>query len=634
MKQKTTQKYEKMDDQQRLQLLNDLVESQRFGRAVADFKGNFLSKISHELYTPMNSVLGFINLKLEDYELSDNHKHMLKIARKCGNTLLQQVNTLIDVSNIEKGILQIDNKVFNLPSLLHETLPFLDIKAKHKALFLNTDLEESCRKNYVGDPKRISQILTILIDNAIKYTEIGGVTVEISLEKTDKDTLTDTLIICVSDSGIGIAEEHLQEIFEPFHQLDESTERPYGGIGLSTSLTKQLVELMNGKFWVESSLGKGSEFYVQLDLPVCEEQVFDCKLEEDEEVDIVRNYRVLVVDDMELNLDLLKLRLEELGHYAETVLDGKPAIEAFEKDSYDAIFMDVHMNEMNGLEATKRIRAIEKEQGIHVEQHIPIIGLTGSVDPEDIDNCIRVGMDSVVSKPIDFDLLFSTMEQLVPEKIREKKMKNTSANSKPAMSKLPKLPGIDSKQALITWRDPEIYTKALIKFSVDYQDISDKIAQLHKEKNLDDIRHIAHTLQGLSGNLSMTNVYPVIMQINSAAKGNELAKIKKLLKPLRESIKEISTSVRLLTKNYPQNKGTIKKRGGSKKTLKKNLQSLINSCQLSDPDDAEQYFNQIREHASPKTYHILTDCFDRFDFDGAIVELVEMAADFNIRLKQ
>lgn len=617
----------------RLQLLNELSESQKINNAIAEAKANFLANISHEIYTPMNSIIGFLSLQLEGYKLSKNHEHMLNIARKCSNSLMGLITNIIDMSNMEKGRFKIEKKVFNLPSMLQDTVQFLDIKAKRKALFLDLNIEDDCKKMYFGDPRRINQILTNIISNGIKYTEKGGVTVDVSLIETDQDTQTDLVRFSISDTGIGMSKDFCNKIFEPFTQLDNSSERHQGGIGLCASLAKRLVDLMGGRLQVDSVPGKGSRFQVQLELPVSKEQVLGLAPDGNTMEDHARIFHVLVADDEELNTDLVKHRLEADGHSATTVSNGEKALEAFHKDSYDAIFMDVQMPIMDGYEATKKIRNLEQEQGGNPEQQIPIIALTGSVSEKSVDMCIQAGMDSVISKPIDFDLLFLIMENLIPEKGGRAIIKQQSKNGEQSEFNFPDLAGIDKKQGLLIWQDPAVYTNALIKFSHDYNNVTDEISTLIEKDNITDIEYIAHALQGLSGNLSMTEVYSITKKINSAAKRRSMVDVQALVGPLRKAIEEVVSSGQLLENSFPRYQNPRRAKTKDPKALKKYLFLLLDSCRQADPDETEYYFEKIKDYLEPEYLNVLTDHFNQFNFDSAAEELEKIADHFDILLE-
>jgi signal transduction histidine kinase len=368
-------------------------------------KSQFLATMSHEIRTPMNAVLGFLKLSLEDAGLSEFHRNNLSTAYHSANALLGLINDLLDISKLESGKLELDERPFDLPRLLNEIPEILGIRAREKGLELSLEIHPKISQYYTGDPERLRQILMNLAGNAVKFTEKGRVNIHVFPEEADY------LHFAVSDTGIGIAPERLEKIFEPFTQADSSTSRRYGGTGLGTTISRQLAELMRGRIWAESEEGVGSTFHFTVRMKVSEQKPEAKNEATDSEAQpspISRGLQILLAEDIEANVFLAKIRLERQGHTVIVAENGLEAVRIFREDGgLDVILMDVHMPEMDGLEATRKIREIQT-------RHIPIVALTASLTKADREACENAGMDAVAGKPIDFDELFEMLDKFVP----------------------------------------------------------------------------------------------------------------------------------------------------------------------------------------------------------------------------
>jgi CheY-like chemotaxis protein/nitrogen-specific signal transduction histidine kinase len=361
-------------------------------RAVDRTRAAFLANISHEIRTPMNGVLGMTEVMLLE-PLTPAQREQLSIIQRSGRALVSLINDLLDVSKMEAGKLEVERRPFNLERVLADVQGLLAPVAAQKGLTLEVRKAKELPRRCVGDGLRLSQVLTNLITNAIKFATVGSVRLEVSPVSGPERRYR----FSVTDQGPGIEPEVLPKLFTAFEQGDSSTTRRYGGTGLGLALSQQLVNLMGGQIEVRSTLGKGSCFS------------FELRLEETDELSAEHPARrppepkakaVLVVDDNPVNL-LVALRLVELlGYQAEGAENGKLAIEALQRRSFALVLMDCHMPEMDGFEATERIRAMEGELS-----RTPIVALTASAMPDEVAACRRAGMNSVIAKPL-------TIEQL------------------------------------------------------------------------------------------------------------------------------------------------------------------------------------------------------------------------------
>jgi signal transduction histidine kinase/CheY-like chemotaxis protein len=370
-------------------------------------KSEFLANVSHEMRTPMNGIIGMTELALAT-SFSPEQREYLHLAKVSADSLLIVINDILDYSKVEAGKLTLDPAPFALSEFLSVTIKLLTIPAQQKGLKLTLTVEDGLPDALIGDAGRLRQILTNLIANAIKFTEHGEVVVAVKAVPQEPDPETACLHFSVQDTGIGVPEAKIETIFAPFEQADRSTTRKFGGTGLGLSICSRLVKLMGGKIWAESRHGQGSTFhftaYFKNQIPIAREALRRLS----QEAAPVHNprmaaapndshaLRILVAEDNHINQHLAVKLLEHLGHTAVVVENGKQAVAAVENNSFDLVFMDVQMPEMDGLEATTIIRAKEKAKG----SHIPIVAMTAHAMVGDREHCLEAGMDGYLSKPI------------------------------------------------------------------------------------------------------------------------------------------------------------------------------------------------------------------------------------------
>ncbi|MCL2009981.1 MAG: ATP-binding protein [Synergistaceae bacterium] len=401
-------------------IMRDVYDKQRAGaleRALAanKAKSEFMSNMSHEMRTPLNAITGMATIG-GNAAGTERKDYALKKIKSASAHLLSVINDVLDISKIETNMLELTPVEFDFENSLQKVASLLSFQMEEKQHRFSFDVNGKIPFLVIGDEQRLAQVITNLLSNAVKFTPEGG---EISLKASlagEKNGVCE-LLVEVSDSGIGISAEQQDKLFLPFSQVESGSNRKYGGTGLGLAISKRIVELMGGEIRVESELGKGSRFiftvkmprgrktvYLQPDaensgqseFPECAGGEFACK-------------KLLLVEDIELNREILISLLEDTGLAIDVAENGREALDMVAADygKYDMVFMDIQMPEMDGLEATRRIRALPAAG----EERLPIVALTANVFKEDIDNCLAAGMDDHVGKPVDIDIVFEKLRK-------------------------------------------------------------------------------------------------------------------------------------------------------------------------------------------------------------------------------
>lgn len=505
-----------MDITERKLMEEAIIQAKNKAEAAAAARSQFLANMSHEIRTPMNSILGFCEV-LAATELDSSQQSYLKSIHSSSRSLLHLLNDILDSAKLDKGKIELEYATFCLHQKLESVVSSFWLQAQKKNLTLHLQLDPNLQPYYRGVPERLRQVLTNLIGNAIKFTEKGSVTVSVT-----PDPVSGDVRFCIADTGIGIPPEQLTNIFEPFIQADASITRRYGGTGLGTTISKQLVELMGGKIWAESQENIGSRFCFSLPLPAAESPVPESTPAT--AAMALPPLSILVVDDLQQNRDLLSILLKKSGHRVTLANQGAEALQKFQEESFAVVLMDVQMPVMDGHTATRKIREYEKQQQL---LPTPIIALTASVRQEDKLAASEAGMDGFASKPVEYPLLTAEIHRLlfagataISSPPEPPPIKTDAAETDNTPTRDDSL--LDLPFALKLWDNLHTYISQLDTFLTNNATVVDDLRQHLSHSQYDAAAHIAHSGSGVSGNLAMKPLSQAFSALESALKQQQV----------------------------------------------------------------------------------------------------------------
>ena len=370
-------------------------------------KSSLLAGISHEMRTPMNVILGITGIALQNPELAPETRNQFQKIEQSGKHLLGLINDTLDLQQMNSGELKVKEEPFSLNEMLSQVNAIAGTQCEEKGLSFKTEISGT-GDAYIGDAMLLKQVLMSLLDNAVKFTDVPG-SVGLSAEKYSDDGTTAEIRFTVSDTGIGMSPEFLPKAFDMFSKEDESPTGRYGGNGLGLANAKNKTELMGGRIIAESKQNVGSVFAVTIPLRIASDDEVSRETKDEAAPVSLEGKRILIVDDIDENAEIVADLLELEGALSDHAVNGKEAVRMFSESAasyYDAILMDLRMPVMDGLEATRRIRALDRPDA----SVIPIIALTANAFASDMEQTKEAGMNAHLSKPTDADFLYHTLQ--------------------------------------------------------------------------------------------------------------------------------------------------------------------------------------------------------------------------------
>jgi len=503
-------------------------KSERLAKEAMQFsemKSKFLANMSHEIRTPINGVLGFLTLiEKSAYRDDEELKHYSSSARQSAESLLEIINSILDLSKIEAGKVELDNVNFNLNIVVEQSLAVISPKATEKGIKITKEFQSGLATNLYGDATKLRQILINLLSNAVKFTNDGNITLKLSSEKFSDDEVD--LLVSVTDTGIGIPENKLNNLFKPYSQIIDSQTNLVGSSGLGLAICKEYIDLMGGEISVQSRIGMGSSFKLSVRFKIQQKSAvrnlekvnsepikksFDTKddwlLASNGLTEKRARYHILLVEDNQVNQAVSLKMLSISGYTATAVNNGKEAIKAVKDGNFDAVLMDIQMPEVDGFTATSEIRKLDLPQ-----KDIPIIALTAHALMGDKDKCLNAGMNDYISKPIKGQELINKIDILLD--IHNNKQSHTAEIKNNMIFDYNRLENVSLGDS--------VFEKELLQsYLNDVEQKMERLVDLASQQELDKVVELAHTIKGASYSVGAIKVGDEAYAIELSGKSND-----------------------------------------------------------------------------------------------------------------
>lgn len=582
-----------MDISDRKKMESALISAKEKAEQAAATRAAFLANMSHEIRTPMNAIIGFSDILLDE-ELNNNQRKQLNTINQSAKSLLHILNDVLDSAKLDKGKFQLEYRDFYLVEEVDSVVSTLWLQAQHKGLQINLNIDKDAQCFYNGVPDRLRQVLTNIIGNSVKFTEAGSVNIAI------KNTQLGFLHFTISDTGIGMTQAQLDSVFEPFAQADESMSRRFGGTGLGTTISKQLIELMGGSISATSEKGKGSTFEFSIPLKLANVPT-QSKLKEI--YTELPQLSILIVDDIEQNIDLMSLILKRNDHSFAVARNGEQALHKMENERFDIVLMDIQMPVMDGLTASKKRREYEVENGL---PRLPIVALTASVLPQDRKSAEESGMDGFANKPID-------LRQLLNEIARVLTLNKAivDVNESKPTQKI----SIDIEKGIDLWGSKTTLFSEIVQFLSQSKNNIAALSTLIKNEEWLTVESTAHKYKGAAGNLALNRLMLALTALEDASLKHKQQEAIASLENIELEINAITQCTKKMsTRTYQE----AEKEHTSHEVLLATLLKLEVSVENNEFDDDQlDILQAVRSNYNEDIKTVITACND-FDFELAL----------------
>ncbi|MBL4716742.1 MAG: response regulator [Bacteroidia bacterium] len=524
----------------------ELIQAKHIAEKSVKVKEKFLANVSHEIRTPLNAIMGMSHL-LKEANLNEKERNYLNIISQSTENLLVIINDLLDISKIEAGKFTLEETEFELDKLINALVTSLQFRINEKNIYLKANIDDKFSPILIGDPVRINQILTNLVGNSIKFTEKGGVTIDVNLSEKNKEEYT--IQFSIKDTGIGIPKDKLSSIFESFTQASSDTTRKFGGTGLGLAISQQLVELMDGKIDVKSKIGQGSEFSFTLTFKRGDPSKLaqQDNIVEGMAIQQLPASSILLVEDNKFNqqvvTDLIKSKNKKIEiDIAET---GQEAINMISDNNYQMIFMDIQMPVMDGHQATRFIR---EELG-KTKKNVPIVAMTAHASSIEREKCFESGMNDYLSKPIKPQALYNALvknikltSELKKTTVQEERI--TTSEEKITNNQTDKLYDLSFFENFAEG-DSQMLLKYINLFIGKIPKEVDSLESNLKKKNWEQIQTIAHSVKPQFNHMATTKLEKLVIAIEEEAKNKSpnSKKLQTFLNELKENSELVLTEL-------------------------------------------------------------------------------------------